>query len=160
MKKSTVVKKQESTASKPKPTAPVANAKPKATISVAKPKGSTAVNAKQTTPVKTENKNEVEADKSNTEKQSRPAEPIQIHKIVIKQIGAEVYKDASGFIKKNNNKWPLVIDNESNVARTFYRHSDANYVTFLDYELMNSDKLRQSLLGNFKIVYLIRNLLY
>jgi hypothetical protein len=71
-------------------------------------------------------------------------EVIEIKSIKIKEL-AEIHEDRSG-LQKASNKWPLIIDTEGTV-RTFFRHTDVNFINSSDVNAMSEESLRRSLIG-------------
>ena len=67
-------------------------------------------------------------------------------KINIREIDDMILRDLSGLIKNSLNKWPLLID-ENDLASTFLRYRDTNYVNCLDTAAMKSESFRLALIG-------------
>ena len=57
-----------------------------------------------------------------------------------------VLRDLSGAIKNSTEKWPLIID-QNELAATFLRYRDTNYMNCLDAQSMKPDRFRLALVG-------------
>ena len=67
-------------------------------------------------------------------------------KININEIDDMIIRDMSDAIKKSEDKWPLIVDS-NDLAVTFLRYRDTNYLNCLDMQAMQPDKVRTSLIG-------------
>ena len=79
---------------------------------------------------------------------AKPVLPnVDIKMIKIKEI-SEVIDDISGLQAKSN-KWPLLIDPEGS-AQTYLRYINVNFINAGDFEAMEPDRLRRSLIGSIR----------
>ena len=67
-------------------------------------------------------------------------------KINIKELDEIILKDISGAVKNSKSKWPLLLDS-NDVACTYLRYRDTNYVNCLNLQAMKAEMLRKAIIG-------------
>lgn len=67
-------------------------------------------------------------------------------KINIKELDEMILKDLSSAVKNSKNKWPLLLDS-NDVACTYLRYRDTNYINCLNIRNMNAECLRKAIIG-------------
>ena len=83
------------------------------------------------------------ADNSGSDEEESEENVMQIN---IKEFDDMILRDLSGVVKKSEDKWPLIVD-QNEQAATFLRYRDTNYINCLDMQAMQGEKFRMSLIG-------------
>jgi hypothetical protein len=88
----------------------------------------------------------VDVDDEGSDEDEETAGMEKTIKINIKEIDDMVLRDLSDALKNSLTEWPLILDT-NDLAATFLRYRDTNYVNCLDMQAMQSERFRLALLG-------------